>query len=140
MLPGPVVTVRRASGWTTNVFTTGAPVVRRNVAVTVAAATSGLARSTKVWKPALPPTRPSASPQRRPVAVTPKALCASCHRLGSNGQYIARSTTMPTSEVIRVATLVARSDGSSSATLIVSRAAGRDRLLASSRCRPPSRR
>ena len=74
-----------------------------------------------VWKASGPPTRPSASPHRSAVSVTPNALLASFHDAGVIGQYIARSTTIGTSDVTRVATLVAASDGSSVAMLTVRR-------------------
>ena len=102
--------VRRAPAGTVAVLVMGAPVVRRKVSVRLAAVVPGFATRTNVWNANGPPTRPSARAQRGAVSVTPKALLASFHDAGFIGQYIDRSATMGTSDVTRVATLVAASD------------------------------
>ena len=66
--------------------------------------------------------RPSAMPQRRAGCVTPKLLCASRQPMLRSGQYIARSTTMPTSDVTDVDTsAAARRVSTSGSTLMVRR-------------------
>src|SRR5262245_26396373 len=65
--------------------------------------------------------RPSATPHRSPADVTPKLLWASCQPCEISGQYIARSTTISTSDVTVVDTAAFRSCGATVSTLIVDR-------------------
>src|SRR5262249_24103206 len=117
----PTSTLKRLVAGTVYVFTTGAPLSRRYVIVTFAAVDCGFARRMTVRNPSVPPTRPSASPQRVAVETTPELLWPSPNGEASPGQYIDRSETMPTSELTTVENAAAVSFASSPAGLTVSR-------------------